>query len=38
MLALLDKLQGVAQWGVGLESDIAPDGGNVVVNPPPVVH
>ena len=24
MLALLDKLQGIAQWGVGLETDIEP--------------
>jgi len=38
MLALLDKLQGVAQWGVGHKSDMTPAAGSTVENPPPLVH
>ena len=36
MLALLDKLQGIAQWGVGLETDIEPV--MPAQNGPRVVH
>jgi hypothetical protein len=38
MLALLDKLQGIAQWHVGLETDVAADASSTPVNPPPLMH
>jgi len=38
MLALLDKLQGIAQWGVGLESDVSAEGSSPAVTPPPLMH
>lgn len=38
MLALLDKLQGIAQWGVGLESGAAVDASAAPVNSPPLMH
>jgi hypothetical protein len=38
MLALLDKLQGIAQWHVGLEPDVAADASSAPVNPPPLMH
>ena len=38
MLALLDKLQGIAQWGVGLDTDVAADPSNPIVSAPPLMH
>ncbi len=38
MLALLDKLQGIAQWGVGLASDAVVEHGSPLVSSPPFMH
>jgi hypothetical protein len=38
MLALLDKLQGIAQWGVGFDTEASTDARPVDAGPPPVMH
>jgi hypothetical protein len=38
MLALLDKLQGLAQWGVGLAAADDASMNTLSTNVPPVVH
>ena len=38
MLALLDKLQGVAQWGVGLDAENPADSNSPSASTPPLMH
>lgn len=38
MLALLDKLQGVAQWGVGLDAGNPADSNSPSASTPPLMH
>jgi hypothetical protein len=38
MLALLDKLQAVAQWGVGLDAENSAEAHHAPLTPPPLMH
>jgi hypothetical protein len=38
MVALLNKLQGIAQWGVGLDADEPTDSITPIVSAPPLMH
>jgi hypothetical protein len=38
MLALLDKLQGIAQWGVGFETEGPTDPNSPSASAPPLMH
>jgi hypothetical protein len=38
MVALLNKLQGIAQWGVGLDADEPTDPITPIVSAPPLMH
>ena len=38
MLALLDKLQAVAQWGVGLDTENSTEAHHAPLTPPPLMH
>ena len=38
MLALLDKLQTVAQWGVGLDTENSTEAHHAPLTPPPLMH
>jgi hypothetical protein len=38
MLALLDKLQAAAQWGVGFDVELANDANGSHENVPPLMH
>jgi hypothetical protein len=38
MVALLNKLQGIAQWGVGFDTDEVTDPSNPIASAPPLMH